>query len=111
MKEKISGNAGVSLLGGDYEVVTTKKRGTLFIEARIRDGLEDEVDASTVLIPFYLCTHLLTCAIRKFQRQLERQLSRPNQIFNLFTDLLVDEYGEFGLSLDKMVCENPLLKL
>ena len=62
-KEKINGDAGVSLLGGDYEVVTTKKRGTLFIEARIRDGLEDEVDASTVLIPFYLFTHLLTCAV------------------------------------------------
>ena len=39
MKGKISGDAGVSLLGGDYEVVRTKKRGTLFIEARIRDGL------------------------------------------------------------------------
>ena len=44
---------GETLLGGEYEMVSTQKRGTLFIEARIRDDLEEEVDAATVLHPIY----------------------------------------------------------
>ncbi|KAG0651195.1 Pachytene checkpoint [Hyphodiscus hymeniophilus] len=81
--EKSTSEDGISgdeegLLEGDYEIVTTKKRGTIFIEARIRDELEDEVDVAT--------------------RHLEEQLSRPNQTFSLFTNLLSDEYGKYKYS-------------
>lgn len=50
MGEDVSDQEDI-LLGGEYEVVTIKKSGTLFIEARIRDDLEEEVDTATVLHP------------------------------------------------------------
>ena len=40
-----------SLLDGEYVLVTSKKCGTLFIEARIRDNEEEEIDTATVLPP------------------------------------------------------------
>lgn len=39
---------GEALLGEEYEIVTTQKHGILFIEARMRDDLELEVDIATV---------------------------------------------------------------
>ena len=38
-----------SLLDGEFVLVTNKKCGTLFIEARIRDNEEEEMDIATVL--------------------------------------------------------------
>lgn len=37
-----------TLLGGEYEVITLPKRGILFVEARVRDDLDVEVDTATV---------------------------------------------------------------
>jgi hypothetical protein len=39
----------VALLDGEYVVVTKKKLGTLFIEARIRDDVEEEMDTAKVV--------------------------------------------------------------
>lgn len=43
-----------SLLDGEYVVVANNKCGTLFIEARIRDDEEEEMDIATVFhdVPF-----------------------------------------------------------
>lgn len=38
-----------SLLDGEYVVVTNKKRGSLFIEARIRDDVEEEMNTAMVV--------------------------------------------------------------
>ena len=82
---------------GGYETVAAQKRGTLFIEARIRDDME-EVDVAKVgRLPFAI--HLLICSPPKIQRHLERELSRPNQVYKLFADLLVDEFSKPGFLL------------
>jgi hypothetical protein len=47
-------SCGVASLGGEYETVTTKKRGTVFVEARIRDDTADEVDIASVVCPYYI---------------------------------------------------------
>jgi hypothetical protein len=39
-----------SLLDGDYVVVRSRRAGVLFIEARIHDDVEEEVDTTKVLI-------------------------------------------------------------
>jgi hypothetical protein len=62
--EMISGEEE-SLLGGAYETVTTQKRGILFIEARIRNDLEVEVDTATV---FHLHALLLFILLTRFKR-------------------------------------------
>jgi hypothetical protein len=53
-KEKVeSSNEKVSLLGGDYVVVIGNRKakpGTLFVEARIRDDMQEEVDTVKVYI-------------------------------------------------------------
>jgi hypothetical protein len=38
-----------SLLDGEYVVVTNKKLGLLFIEARIRDDVEEEMNTAMVV--------------------------------------------------------------
>ena len=52
VKVKTSGEEE-ALLGGDDEIVlsTTQKQGILFIEARIRNDVEEEVDTAIV---FYI---------------------------------------------------------
>ena len=52
--ETLDGDEKEALLGGEYEIVTNKNRGTLFIAARIRDNLEEEVDTATVFHPIQL---------------------------------------------------------
>ena len=38
-----------SLLEEEYVVITNKKRGSLFIEARIRDDVEEEMNTAMVV--------------------------------------------------------------
>jgi hypothetical protein len=54
VKVKTSGEEE-ALLGGDDEIVpsTTQKQGILFIEARIREDVEEEVDTATVFYIYF----------------------------------------------------------